>query len=114
MKITIENILKITSEETGISLDDIRSSSRKREIANARFIAMSAIKKLIPETSLNAIGRAFERDHSTVMNALQKAEWNIQYDNNFHRLIQNVLTHFGDKQKYVSPYVYPGLKLEFI
>jgi chromosomal replication initiator protein len=55
-----------------VSIEDLCSPSRSRQLVNARQIAMYLTRELT-ELSLPRIGKAFgNRDHSTVMHATQK------------------------------------------
>jgi len=66
-----EQIIEAVSTVTGITHEAMKSHSRKREIVEARFIAMWFIKE---ETalSLKEIGGCFGgRDHSTAIHAIQ-------------------------------------------
>lgn len=66
MNINIDNIIRAVSICTGISYDDMKSTKRKREIVEARQMAMSVIRK---ETTVHfhQIAKLFKRDHSTVI-----------------------------------------------
>ena len=68
----IRKIARHVSRETEISLADIYSKKRVRKIAHARFIVMWLAKRA--GYSLTQIGRAFDRDHSTVLNALRRVD----------------------------------------
>ena len=68
---TIEGIQQIVADYFKISVDSIIGSSRKRELVQARQLAMYLIKKYM-EMPLKSIGVAFgNRDHSTVIHACQ-------------------------------------------
>lgn len=70
-EIGIDKILKTVADFYSLSLDDLRSKSRKQEIVHARQIAMFLAKEYTKYT-LKAIGYHFGgRDHTTVIHALQ-------------------------------------------
>ncbi len=70
--ISIEEIQRIVSEYYKIRIADMKSTSRARPIVVPRQIAMYLIKKFL-DKSLVDIGRAFGgRDHTTVINSLEK------------------------------------------
>jgi len=72
--ISLEDIQKLVSEHYKIRITDIKSSSRAKPIVIPRQVAMFLIKKFL-DKSLVDIGRAFgNRDHTTVMNALERIE----------------------------------------
>ncbi len=72
--ITIDEILRITAEFYKIRITDLKSSSRAKPIVVPRQIAMYLIKKFL-DKSLVEIGKSFGgRDHTTVINSLEKVE----------------------------------------
>lgn len=75
--ISIEEIQKIVGDHYKVKLTDLKSSSRAKPIVVPRQICMYLIKKHM-DRSLVDIGKAFGgRDHTTVMNALEKVQ-NLQ------------------------------------
>ena len=66
---TVRQIIKEVADKHGVSVGDILSARRPRRIANARREAMY---RACTETGLSCsgIGRAFNKDHSTVIYAL--------------------------------------------
>ncbi len=71
--ITVDDIQKKVAAYYGISVKEMQSSRRCRNIARPRQIAMYLSKQLTSR-SLPEIGRKFERDHTTVMHAIRKIE----------------------------------------
>lgn len=70
--ITAELIIKTVAEHKHVSYEDIISSKRNQEIAEARQISMYLCRKLT-DLSLQAVGNCFGgRDHSTVINGEKK------------------------------------------
>ena len=61
-------IAALVCEEFGISLVDLLSDRRAREVARPRMVALY-LAKTLTDLSLPQIGRAFSRDHTTVMHA---------------------------------------------
>jgi chromosomal replication initiator protein len=61
---------ELVSGQFKVSLEDLRSRSRKRAIAFPRQVAMYLARKYTGE-SLVDIGKAFNRDHSTVLHAIK-------------------------------------------
>jgi chromosomal replication initiation ATPase DnaA len=43
-------------------------------VVYARHLAMYVSRKVLPRNSLAGIGRAFEQDHGTVLNAIQRVQ----------------------------------------
>jgi len=72
-KTTIDEIQKKVAEHFNISVKEMQSSRRARNVARPRQIAMYLAKQLTSR-SLPEIGRKFDRDHTTVMHAVRKVE----------------------------------------
>ena len=74
VQITIGTIQAETASYYALTVDDLCSSSRSRQLVTARQIAMYLSKVLTPR-SLPEIGRRFGgRDHTTVLHAERKIE----------------------------------------
>lgn len=70
-ELTIEHIQRLVGDHLNVSVEEIKSKTRKREIVQARQISMFFSKKLT-NSSLCIIGKHFGgRDHSTVIHACQ-------------------------------------------
>lgn len=92
--ISIEEIQRIVSEYYKIRVTDLKSTSRAKPIVVPRQIAMYLIKKFL-DKSLVDIGKAFGgKDHTTVINSLEKIE-NLQnkdpqFKNDIDELINQI------------------------
>lgn len=90
--ISIEEIQRIVAEFYKIRITDIKSSSRAKPIVVPRQIAMYLIKKFL-DKSLVEIGKAFGgKDHTTVINSLNKIESLLQTDPQFKNDIDDLIT----------------------
>jgi chromosomal replication initiator protein len=70
-EVTIDYLQKAVTAHYKITLEELKSKSRKREIVTARQVAMYLAKQYTNH-SLKSIGQYFGgRDHSTVIHALQ-------------------------------------------
>ena len=78
--VTIENIQKVVAEYYRIKVSDLKSKSRARSVTRPRQIAMALAKELT-NRSLPEIGRAFDRDHTTVLNACREVPKFREQDN---------------------------------
>jgi chromosomal replication initiator protein len=86
-ELSIEQIQRLVCEHFTMSLEDITSKSRKREIVQARQISMYFSKQLTKESLVN-IGRYFGgRDHSTVIHACQTVNNLIDTDKSFRSIV---------------------------
>ncbi|MGH3646070.1 MAG: chromosomal replication initiator protein DnaA [Micromonosporaceae bacterium] len=71
-EVTADQIMSATAEYFGLSVADLRGSSRSRVLVNARQVAMYLCRELT-DLSLPRIGQSFGgRDHTTVMHADRK------------------------------------------
>jgi len=86
--LTIEQIQQLVCEYFGIAPDLVRSKTRKREIVQARQVAMYFCKQFT-QHSLKSIGLHFGgRDHSTVIHACQSVENLMETDPRFREIIE--------------------------
>lgn len=91
-RITQYDILNKVSELYNISVEDIISKSRQSKIVTPRFVAMYLTRKLTDMTTTD-IGKQFgDRDHSTVVNAINKIEQDMENDLDFKEHIEEIIT----------------------
>lgn len=77
---TFQDVMESVSRYYSVSVQDMIGQSRVREILVPRQIAMHLLKKYV-RMSYVRIGEVFEgRDHTTVMNAVEKIESKLQND----------------------------------
>jgi len=69
-ELTARAISELVGAQFRVSLEEMRSKSRKRAIAFPRQVAMYLSRKHTEET-LADIGNLFKRDHSTVMHSIK-------------------------------------------
>jgi chromosomal replication initiator protein len=83
-QVTVEKVQQVVSAEFAIKLTDLKSPKRTRSLAFARQVAMYLSRKLAG-ASLPSIGEKFgNRDHSTVIHAIQVIEKRRDEDPGFH------------------------------
>ena len=79
-RVTVDEIQKKVAEHWGIRLTDMSSARRARNVARPRQVAMYLSKQLT-SCSLPEIGRKFgNRDHTTVMHAVNRVAELMQQD----------------------------------
>jgi len=89
-EITIESIQKIVGEHFSVEVELMKAKTRKRQIVQARQIAMFFAKELTRH-SLKSIGLHFGgRDHSTVIHALQTVNDLIATDKYFKQSVTEI------------------------
>ncbi|MCM1158790.1 MAG: chromosomal replication initiator protein DnaA [Bacteroidales bacterium] len=90
-EITPDLIINIVSDHMNIPYDDITSSKRSQDIATARQIVMFLCRKYLERYSLQQIGAAVGgRDHSTVLNGIDKIAGLIEKDANMKNVIETI------------------------
>ena len=91
MHITVAEIQKICANHYKVSIQDLKSRSRTRPLVTARQVAMFIIKKHL-DKSLVDIGRAFCKDHTTVMSALRRIDTQLSKDSDLKKDIDDIET----------------------
>lgn len=85
-KISVENILKSVATVFQVRINDLKGTSRTKEIAIARQVAMFLAKEMISD-SLMMIGASFGKTHSTILHACKTIENKIKKDESLRRQI---------------------------
>ncbi len=89
-EITIEYIQKVVCDYFNIPHDKINSKTRKREIVQARQLAMY-FSKNFTKTSLAAIGsKCGNKDHATVLHACKTIKNLTETDKEFRRYVEDL------------------------
>lgn len=79
-EISLSTIKKIVSDYYGLTVSQLNSKNRTKNISSARHIAMYLCRKHL-DLSFSTIGMEFgKRDHSTVINAYEKIEKSLSKD----------------------------------
>jgi chromosomal replication initiator protein len=87
---TVEKIRDAVCEYFSLSVDAISTKSRKREVVQARQIAMY-LSKQMTKSSLSSIGLAIgQRDHATVLHACKIVTDLMDIDKNFRSSIREI------------------------
>ncbi|MEM6647552.1 MAG: chromosomal replication initiator protein DnaA [Bacteroidota bacterium] len=90
VNLTIEEIQRLVCEYFNIPEDLVRAKTRKREVVQARQVAMYFSKQLT-QHSLKTIGLHFGgRDHSTVIHANQSVENQIETAPKFSDMVNEI------------------------
>lgn len=67
---TLDEVLRDTAQLHGVDVAEMRGPSRVAHLVRARTTAYRILRAEPLRWSLPAIGRAFDRDHTTIMAAL--------------------------------------------
>lgn len=90
--ISVEEIQRIVGEHFNVKPCDLKAQTRAKPIVVPRQIAMYLIKKFL-DRSLVDIGKAFGgKDHTTVMNALQRVQYLQANDQDIFKDIEELET----------------------
>lgn len=92
--ISKEEILQIISQECDVSLSEIISRCRKKEVVNARFIFCAVMKKHFTY-SLTRIGDIVGRDHTTVIHALTEFKNRYKNEDYFKSMVNKIYNKIG-------------------
>ncbi len=91
---TVEEIQERTAAAFDLTVDDLRSSSRAARVNWARQVAMYLSRELTGAT-LPAIGKAFGRNHTTVMHACKRTAQRIAEDPAAHEAVRYLTLELG-------------------
>ncbi|ACO04219.1 MULTISPECIES: chromosomal replication initiator protein DnaA [Persephonella] len=87
-ELSIEKIQREVSNYFGVNINELLGNSRKKKVATARQIAMY-LSRYLTDRSLSEISKAFKKkDHSTVINAVEKVEKNMEKDRKFRLTVE--------------------------
>ena len=81
-------IAVIICNDEGISIDDLRQKTKKREIAFARQLIIYFSKKVIPKISFRLAGAYFGKHHSTAIHACNTVQNLYDTDTNIKMKIE--------------------------
>jgi len=89
--ISLSNVQKSVCDYFNITREDFQSKSRKRQIVQARQIAMYLSRKLISNCSLSTIGSEMGgKDHATVLHACTTVSDLISTDRVFKKYVSDI------------------------
>ena len=84
-------IIKTVCEYFNVTRDMLLSSSRKRQIVQARQIAMYECRNLIANCSLSTIGAELGgKDHATVLHACSQVQDLMATDKLFRQWVEDI------------------------
>lgn len=88
--ITIGHIINAVHIETGYAPEMLRGPRRCRQLAWARQYAFLLAYELCQQSSMVMIGRAFNRDHTTVLWGLKQARKRLRADPSLERWLDGI------------------------
>ena len=94
--LAIDHIQQIIADYFGLDIESLHSKTRKRNVVQARQLAMFFSKKYT-KNSLSTIGSQIgQRDHATVLHACKTVENLIETDRAFKKYVSDLETKFSD------------------
>ena len=93
--ITPDTIIKEICRYFRLEEDQVKGQSRSRDCLNGRQVAMYLIRRMT-SLSLDDTGKIFGgRDHSTVLNSINKVEKKMQSDPIYSETIKDIITNIN-------------------
>jgi chromosomal replication initiator protein len=86
-RITVENILKSVATLFDISISDLKSTSRSKDVAFPRQVAMYLAKELINDSLMKLASAFGGKTHSTLLHAWKKIAGQVEKDEMLRRQI---------------------------
>ena len=90
-QVSVETIISTVCEYFNVTRDHLLSKTRKRQIVQARQIAMYECRNLIPNCSLSTIGSELGgKDHATVLHACSTVQDLMSTDKLFRQWVSDI------------------------
>lgn len=89
-EVTIQLIVEVVSEHFGISLDQMMSRGRSKNISKPRQIAMYLCQNMTSEPLENIGNLLGGRDHSTIIHGIRKVEQDLSTDDELQKTIDTI------------------------
>ena len=89
--VTVEKIVEEVSRTYNVPSEDIFSRRKRADVAHARQISMYIISKVMKELSTTDIGKKFNRDHSTVIYAVDKVKEDLLENESERKIVEDII-----------------------
>jgi chromosomal replication initiation ATPase DnaA len=86
---SVKNIVSLVCEMSGVSHESLYGSRGSTRVTNAKFIACRLLHKYSGLSKAD-IGREFNKDHGTIINALRQYESFYKTDEAFRFLVDTI------------------------
>ena len=97
----MDSLTKYVASSHATTVEALKSQSRVKDIKNSRFICMYMLKKCTNMTYAY-IGNYYNRDHASVIHAVQTVEFEKDYDRELKCYIRELKKYF-DLQELRKP-----------
>lgn len=91
-RISVEEVLKAVAASFQVRMNDLKGTTRRKEIALPRQLAMYLAKELVDEP-LMMLGASFGKTHSTILHACKAIEKKLTEDVNLLRQMELIRHH---------------------
>ena len=91
---TAEKIIASVSRIFDVSVEDIKSKKRTKEISQARHVAVYVIRKVTP-MPVTSISKIFNRDHTTILSSIDVISQEIITNHETERVVSNLIKEFS-------------------
>lgn len=90
---SISDILEPFLNKNGITIEELRSKDRNKELVKLRHIAMYLSKKYTQKSLLEIATFFGRKDHTTVLHALEKIELEMRHDDELNQILTQSISH---------------------
>ena len=97
--VTIDDIVKIVSKEMNIKLSDIKSKKRTKDVVSARRIAIYLTRNLTANSMPQIAVYFGMKDHTAVSHAMKKINEQIEENENFKVLLEELSNKISAQQE---------------
>lgn len=94
--VTVERIIEEVAKTYSVTPEDLRSKKRNANISVARQTAIFIIRE-VTQMSTSLIGAEFERDHSTIVYALNQTKEQMETDSRHRAIIDDIIKNIRNK-----------------
>ncbi|MDR0847086.1 MAG: chromosomal replication initiator protein DnaA [Lactobacillales bacterium] len=94
IEVTMDQIQKAVADSFGVTIAQMNSKSRKKEITTPRHISFYLMKELLHESYPN-IAKKYKRDHTTIMNSYKKAKQMLDAELDLRDQVDNIKQKLG-------------------
>ena len=89
IRITAEMVMQTVADYYGLTMKDLTSATRRREVTVPRSIAMYLTREMIG-MSLPQVGTLFGRDHTTVLHSCKSVEANMKENPDMKAVVDDI------------------------
>lgn len=96
--ITPEDVLKVVSDESGLSVEALVGPDKKHPVVHWRQVGMAACR-LATSASFPSIGESFGRDHTTVVHACNRVRESVRATEMAERVVAEARRRHAEAQQ---------------